>query len=108
MYIILGIILLSGIGVLGDFFIKLSGQGSKFMDVKIFLIGLLVYALTAFGWFYVMKHIKLSSLGVIYALSTVLFLVAVGVFYFHEKLNVIEIIGIFTAVLSLILLSRFA
>jgi len=108
MYIILGIILLSGIGVLGDFFIKLSGQGSKFMDVKIFLIGLLVYALTAFGWFYVMKHIKLSSLGVIYALSTVLLLVAVGVFYFHEKLNVIEIIGIFTAVLSLILLSRFA
>jgi drug/metabolite transporter (DMT)-like permease len=108
MYIILGIILVTAVGVLGDFFIKLSGQGDKFIDWKIFLISLLVYASTAFGWFYLMKHIKLSSLGVIYALSTVLLLVGVGVFYFHEKLNITEIIGISFAVISLILLSRFA
>ena len=108
MYVILGIILLSAIGVLGDFFIKLSGQGPKFMDAKTFLIGFVIYALTAFGWFYVMKHIKLSSLGVIYALSTALLLVAVGVFYFREKLSLLEIIGILTAIISLVLLSRFA
>jgi len=102
------VVLLSLAGVVGDFFIKLAGNGSKYMDVKWFILGFVIYASTAFGWFYAMKHIKLSSLGVIYALSTVLLLVAVGVFYFHEKLNIREIAGITTAIISLLLLSRFA
>lgn len=99
---------LAVVGVIGDFFIKLSGHGPKFMDVKWFVIGSLVYISTIAGWFYVMKHIKLSSLGVIYSLTTVLLLVAIGVFYFHEKLNIYEIVGIITAIVSVILLSRFA
>lgn len=105
---ILIVILLGAVGVVGDYFIKLAGNGSKFIETRWFVIGFLIYASTAFGWFYVMKHIKLSSLGVIYALTSVLLLVAVGVFVFHEKLNVYEIIGIITAIASVILLSRFA
>lgn len=104
---ILSVILLSAIGVVGDFFIKLSGNGEKFLNIKWFLLGLLVYMFLAFGWFYTMKHIKLSSLGVIYSLTTVLLLVAVGVFYFHEHLNTREIIGVTLAILSVCLLSRF-
>mgnify|MGYP001612833759 CR=1 FL=1 len=104
---ILIVAFLAVVGVAGDFFIKLAGHGPKFIEIKWFIIGLLIYASTAFGWFYVMKHIKLSSLGVIYSLTTVLFLVAIGVFYFHEKLNIYEIIGIITAIVSVILLSRF-
>ncbi len=102
------VILLSIAGVIGDFFIKLSGSGEKFIDIKWFIIGFFIYASTAFGWFYIMKHIKISSLGVIYSLTTVLLLVAVGIFYFHEKLNIYEIIGIITAIISFILLSRFS
>ena len=105
---ILIVIFLSAIGVIGDYFIKLAGHGQKFIEMKWFIIGFLIYSSTAFGWFYVMKHIKLSSLGVIYALTSVLLLVAVGVFFFHEKLNVYEIIGIIAAIASVILLSRFA
>ena len=104
---ILIVIFLSIIGVIGDFFIKISGNGEKFMNVKFFLIGLIIYASTAFGWFYAMKHMKLSTLGVIYSLSTVLLLVAVGVIYFHDKLKVYEIIGIVAAIISIVLLSRF-
>lgn len=99
---------LAMVGVIGDFFIKLSGQGPKFMDVKWFVSGAFIYISTSAGWFYVMKHIKLSSIGVIYSLTTALLIVAIGVFYFHEKLNVYEIIGIITAIVSVILLSRFA
>ncbi|KKR09705.1 MAG: hypothetical protein UT37_C0012G0009 [Parcubacteria group bacterium GW2011_GWA2_39_18] len=103
------VIFLSLAGVIGDFFIKLSGASlSRFIEIKWFIIGFLIYASTAFGWFYVMKHIKLSSLGVIYSITTVLLLVIVGVFIFHEKLNVYEIIGIVAAITSVILLSRFA
>ncbi len=104
---ILIVAFLAVIGVVGDFFIKLAGYGTKFIEMKWFIVGAIFYLSTAFGWFYVIKHIKLSDLGVIYALTTILFLVAIGVFYFHEKLNVYEIIGIITAIISFILLSRF-
>lgn len=105
---LLGIIFLAAVGVVGDFFIKLSGSGKSFMDIKWFLIGFIIYALTAFGWFYVMKNIKLSTLGVFYAISTVIFLTIVSIFYFKEPLNNYEIIGIILAIFSLILLGKFA
>ena len=95
------------VGAIGDFFIKLAGNGPKFIEIKWFVVGALVYLSTAIGWFYVMKEIKLSSLGVIYSLTTVLLLVGVGVFYFHERLNIYEIFGIIMAIASVILLSRF-
>jgi drug/metabolite transporter (DMT)-like permease len=101
-------VVLGLIGVIGDFFIKLSGAGAKFMDTRWFVLGFLVYGLTAFGWFYVMKNIKLSTLGVFYVISTILFLVAISVFYFKEQLNIYEGVGITLAIVSLLILGRFA
>jgi len=75
--------------------------------VKYFVIGALIWASVVFGWYFVYKHIKLSTSAVFYAISTVLSLTAVSVFYFKEKLNVYEIIGIGFAILSLVLLKRF-
>ena len=103
----LGIIVgLAAVGVLGDFFIKLSGQGP--VSVRYFTAGILVYAATAFGWFFVMQHVKLSTLGVYYALTTVLLLTLVSIFYFKESLNGYEVVGIFLALVSLALMGRFA
>ena len=101
-------VFLSFVGVVGDFFIKLSGSGHKFMEIKWFILGFIIYGLTAFGWFYVMKNMKLATLGVFYAISTIIFLIIVGVFYFKESLNVYEIVGIGLAIISLIILGRFA
>lgn len=105
---LIGTIALSLIGVLGDTLIKRSGNGEEFINVKLFFLGLLVYALTAFGWFFVMKHVKLSTLGIFYAVSTALFLLAIGILYFDEKLNNFEIIGAVMGIGSLILLWKFA
>jgi drug/metabolite transporter (DMT)-like permease len=107
LYLLL-VVFLSAVGVLGDFFLKLAGKGQKFVEVRWLILGAAIYALTAIGWFYVMKFIKLSSLGVIYAISTLLFVVLLGVYYFHERLNVYEIIAIVLALTSLVILSRFA
>ncbi len=101
------VVLMSAFGVWGDYFIKLSGNTQKYILVKWFIIGLLIYSFSAFGWFFVMKHIKLSTLGVYYALTTVILLVGVGVVVFKETLNVFEVIGVLLAVASLILLARF-
>jgi len=55
-----------------------------------------------------MKNIKLATLGVFYAVSTILFLVIIGTFYFKEPINIYEMIGIIGAIASLILLGKFA
>lgn len=95
------------VGVLADFFLKKAGEGSSYLDMKWFLPGFLLYATTAFGWFYVMKHLKLSTLGIVYSMCMILFLTALGVFYFNEKLSVYEIVGIALALVSIFLLARF-
>lgn len=104
---ILGIFGLALVGVVGDFFIKLASRESRPMVSSLFLIGVLIYALSAFGWVFVMQHVKLSTLGVFYALTTVLLLVFLGVIYFGERLEKYEIIGVVLGIISIILLVRY-
>jgi len=93
----------------GDYFIKRAGADpSKFVIWQFLFLGSLLYVLTGIGWFFVMKHIKLTSVGVIYGVSTVLFISMLGIFIFHERLNWYEIVGVIMAVSSIILLARFA
>jgi len=72
------------------------------------ILGAVIYGLTAFGWFFLMRRIKLSTLGVLYAVGGVVLLTLISVFYFKEKINPFEITGILLAIISLILLARFA
>lgn len=102
-----GVVVLAMAGVLGDYFIKLSGESKSTIFSYHFFIGFCIYASTAFGWFYVMKHVKLGTLGVFYSISTVLLLALVGTIFFKESLSSVEIIGIILAIVALILLARF-
>ena len=104
---VLIVIVLAGVGVLGDYFVKLAGNGPSYISYTPFLTGMLIYALTAVGWFYVMKHIKLSAGGVFYSLTTVILLTIVGALFFKEKLNSTDIIGIALGIISIVLLTRF-
>jgi len=105
--ILLIIILLSAVGVTADYFIKLAGLKPA-VDIKFFVLGTIIYACTAFGWFYVIRHAKLASLGAIYATTISLMLVIMGIVLFKERLSVGEIIGILLSLVSLWLLTRFA
>lgn len=97
---------LSLITVVGDVLIKHASLQPSFSFWLI--LGAIIYGLTAFGWFFVMKKIKLSTLVVLYSVSCILFLTLISVFYFKEKINPLEIVGIGMAITSLILLFRFA
>ena len=98
----------SVVGVLGDYFLKLSSAHEQPLRTRWFYIGFVIYASTAFGWVFVMRHLKLATIGVIYSVSMVLLLTAVGVVLFRESLNYYELGGIILAVASLVLLMRFA
>jgi len=86
------VILISAVTALGDFFMKLAGNSNEYMNIKWFTYGILLYLITGFGWFIAMKTIKISSMGVL---------------FFNEKLNTIEVIAIIMGVASICLLLRF-
>jgi drug/metabolite transporter (DMT)-like permease len=98
----------SVIGVLGDYFLKVASARDQPLRTGWFYIGFALYASTAFGWVFVMKHLKLATISVLYSVSLVLLLTAIGVVLFRESLNYLEVIGIVFAVVSLVLLMRFA
>src|SRR5947209_7395215 len=98
----------SVLGVLGDYFLKLSSAHANPLKTGWFYIGFAVYASTAFGWVFVMGHLKLATIGVVYSVSMILLLTGIGVVLFREPLNSYEIAGLAMVIASLILLVRFA
>ena len=98
----------SVVGVVGDYFLKLASTHGQPLRAWSFYLGFALYASTVFGWVFVMKHLKLATISVVYSVSMVLLLTAVGVVLFRESLNVLELVGIVMAVASLVLLMHFA
>lgn len=98
----------SVVGVLGDYFLKLASSTEESLKSPWFYIGFMLYAATAFGWVFVMKHLKLATISVLYSVSMVVLLTTVGVGVFRESLNSYEIAGLVMAIAALILLVRFA
>src|SRR5215470_15246373 len=101
-------VLFSAVGVVGDYFLKRASASEHSLRTNAFYIGFAIYASTAFGWVFVMKHLKLATVGVVYCVSMVLLLTALGAVAFKESLNAYEIAGIVMAVGSLVLLTRFS
>ena len=98
----------SVVGVIGDYFLKLASAEDQSLRSPWFYVGFVFYAATAFGWVFVMKHLKLGTISVLYSVSMVLLLTTVGVVFFRESLNWYEIAGLLLAIASLVLLVRFA
>src|SRR5262245_64459615 len=98
----------SVVGVVDDYLLKLASAQKAPLRSAWFYLGFAVYASTAFGWVYVMRHLKLATIGVVYSISMILLLTGIGVVAFKESLNAYEAAGILMAVASLILLMRFA
>ena len=105
---ILMALFLAGVGVVGDDFVKLAGDNPRVINWAWLTCGLVIYALTAFGWLYVMRHLKLATIGVYYSIGTVLLLVFVGAAFFHEEVSAMEILGILMAIGSLVILGKYA
>ncbi len=96
------------VGVLGDYLLKLASARKEPLRSGWFYVGFAVYASTAFGWVFVMRYLKLATIGVVYSISMIVLLTGVGAVAFRETLNAYEVAGLILAVASLILLVRFA
>jgi len=98
----------SMVGVVGDYFLKLASREEDSLRTPWFYVGFALYAATAFGWVFVMKHLKLGTISVLYSVSMVVLLTAIGVVVFRETLSYYEVAGLILAIAALILLVRFA
>jgi multidrug transporter EmrE-like cation transporter len=96
------------VGVAGDYLLKLASEQRAPLRSGWFYLGFAVYASTAFGWVYVMRHLKLATIGAVYSVSMVLLLTGVGVAAFKQPLSAYEVAGLAMAIGSLVLLMRFA
>jgi small multidrug resistance pump len=105
---VLVIFAFSALGVVGDYLLKLASDRKQPFESKWFYLGFAVYASTAFGWVFVMRHLKLATIGVVYSVSMILLLTATGAIFFRETLNAYEFAGLVMAIASLVLLVRFA
>ena len=102
-----GIVFLSLVETVGDSFIKNSGSyPDRYVSTPWLVAGIIMYIMAAVGWFFVMKHVKLGSLGMIYALSSVTFLFIFGMVFFHESYSKTEMIGLGLGFIALCLLAK--
>jgi len=109
MYAFILAVALSLVTVLGDYCVKMSSLRPSLESLKWLIPGALIYAASAFGWFYIFtQKMKFSTAAVVYAVIVIVFHVLLSVFYFHEKIHPVEFIGIGFALISLIILVRFA
>ena len=98
----------SVVGVLGDYLLKLASAEENPLRSGWFYLGFAVYASTAFGWVFVMRHLKLATIGAVYSVSMILLLTAIGAVSFREALSGPEVAGLAMAIGALVLLMRFA
>ena len=101
-------LLISSFCLLGDYFLKRASQSPFPFRTGEFALGTMIFAVTAIGWVIVLPKLKLGVVGVIYGVSTVLFMALLGWLVFGERLHWHEGLGLVLGVVSIALLSRFA
>ena len=104
---ILVVVALALLGVLADLALKQASLAPRPFASRWFALGTAAYAATAFGWVFSLRQLKLSEIGHLYCIATMLLLTAGGVLFFHESLRPREIIGLVLGIASLALLRRF-
>lgn len=104
----IAILALSVLCVLADFFLKRASEFVHPIQSWHFVAGLVLYAASAFGWVYVLRQVKLATVGALFSVVVVVLLACIGVLVFHESLSTLELIGLGCAVAALILLGRFS
>jgi drug/metabolite transporter (DMT)-like permease len=64
------------------------------MQTPSFVLGTVVYGLSALGWTDVMRHLELANVGLVIVVTNVLLLAVLGVVVFRESLSRSEVAGI--------------
>lgn len=99
------LVAITGLTLMGDYFIKVASGKADGLTSPVFLLGVALYALPAIGWFFLMRSHSLAAIGVFYSASTILLLAALGFFVFKEPFGLREVFGLSLAVAAVAVMS---
>lgn len=97
---------MSCMALLADYLLKKAGEQQSQFNLY-FLMGMVIYAATAFIWYEVLKNLKFGTANIFYSVITLLLSLVVGIVVFKDNISVIEVVGILMALGSIVILSRF-
>lgn len=100
------VIIIAVVTVVGDYFIKLASMESRQLANRWFGVGCVMYLLSTVGWVFVMPHMKLAVIGVIYSLSVVILMALLGVCVFGESISGQEVAGLILGASAILLLGK--
>jgi len=104
---IISTIVLSLLCVAADYCLRRASDAEQAYRSTAFLSGLLIYALSAFGWVYVYQHMQFATVGPLFSVLLVLAYTAIGIFDLKELPTKSEFVGIGCAILAVVLLGKF-
>lgn len=107
LYPVVWAILLSMVSVAADYFVKRASESPHALQSAYFVTGAAMFTVSAFGWVFVLRYVKLATIGAIYSVVTVIGLAVLELTIFNESFTPAEWLGMGLAISSLILLSRF-
>jgi len=89
----------------GDYLIKLASDEDGGLASLRFVFGMVLYGLPAIGWFFLMRSHSLAAIGVLYSVTTLLLLAALGTIVFKEAFGTREIFGLSLAVAAVVVMT---
>lgn len=92
------------ISVVGDTFFGYAAKSGPGYNFKWFIVGWVIYGISAIAWVIGYKHEKFAIVATLYSVFLVLFSVLIGYFIFKEKLTHGQFLGIVLGFISLFLL----
>jgi len=104
---ILLVVAMTGIGVMADTALKMASAQHNPLWNGWSAAGFALTSAFALCWLYLMRTMKLATVGVLYAVGSALLLVAIGVLFFDERLTPAEKAGVVMATVAVALLGRF-
>ena len=92
--------------LVGDYLIKVASQKPSGLLTATFISGSMLYALSAIGWFYLMRSHSLAAIGVFYSAATIVILAGLGVFVFKEAFGLREVLGLSLAIAAVLVINH--
>ena len=98
---------LSVLSIFADYLLKRASASPQPFSRWNFVGAVFIYSASCFPWIYVLRHLKLATVGAIYSVLVVGLLTVIGITVFRESLSISEWAGLAAAVAALVLLGRF-
>jgi uncharacterized membrane protein len=94
--------------ILGDYFVKKSSIEAGYSGWKQLVLGGFLYGISAIGWFWVYRSVKVFTVGAIHSLGIIILTIFLSIIIFKEKISFMEVVGILLGIVSLTILLRYS